>query len=110
MSHLRDLPPVSGAIIWARQLENQLNTYIQRVEDVLGKQWEMDIEGKKLKEDGDSFRRKLNTDQIFEKWIKDTESRTFEVRIILLLLDYFFIFVLIFYNFTLSLYARNKIS
>eukprot|EP01117_Protostelium_nocturnum_P006264 TRINITY_DN2259_c0_g1_i6.p1 TRINITY_DN2259_c0_g1~~TRINITY_DN2259_c0_g1_i6.p1 ORF type:complete len:4259 (-),score=1954.67 TRINITY_DN2259_c0_g1_i6:110-12886(-) len=79
MSQLRDLPPVSGAIIWARQLENQLNTYLQRVEDVLGKGWELDIEGRKLKEDGDSFRRKLNTDQIFEKWVKDTESRTFEV-------------------------------
>ncbi len=70
MSQLRDLPPVSGAIIWARQIERQLNTYLQRVEDVLGKGWELDIEGQKLKADGDSFRRKLNTDQIFEKWAK----------------------------------------
>jgi len=57
MSNLHDLPPVSGAIIWARQLERQLNTYLQRVEDVLGKGWELDIEGKKLKEDGESFRK-----------------------------------------------------
>ena len=64
MSQLRDLPPVTGAIIWAKQLERQLDTYLQRVEDVLGKGWELDIEGQKLKADGDSFRRKLNTDQV----------------------------------------------
>eukprot|EP01114_Cavostelium_apophysatum_P023031 TRINITY_DN854_c0_g1_i2.p1 TRINITY_DN854_c0_g1~~TRINITY_DN854_c0_g1_i2.p1 ORF type:complete len:4577 (-),score=1545.65 TRINITY_DN854_c0_g1_i2:38-13768(-) len=79
MSQLRDLPPVAGAIIWARQLERQLNEYLQRVEDVLGKGWELDVEGQKLKADGDNFRRKLNTDQIFEKWVMDTESRNFEV-------------------------------
>lgn len=65
MSQLRDLPPVSGAIIWAKQIERQLNMYLQRVEDVLGKGWELDIEGQKLKQDGDNFRRKLNTDQVF---------------------------------------------
>ena len=54
-----------GAIIWARQLERQLNTYLQRVEDVLGRGWELDVEGQKLKADGDNFRRKLNTDQAF---------------------------------------------
>jgi dynein heavy chain 1 len=79
MSQLRDLPPVTGAIIWARQLERQLDTYLQRVEDVLGKGWELDVEGQKLKQDGDSFRRKLNTEQIFDKWVKDVEARNLEV-------------------------------
>lgn len=37
MSHIWDLPPTSGSIIWARQVERQLNTYMKRVEDVLGK-------------------------------------------------------------------------
>lgn len=64
MSQLRDLPPVSGAIIWARQIERQLSTYMQRVEDVLGKSWESDAEGQKLKAEGDQFRQKLNTDQV----------------------------------------------
>jgi dynein heavy chain 1 len=64
MSQIRDLPPVSGAIIWARQLERQLNTYLQRVEDVLGKGWESDVEGQKLKADGENFRRELNTDPV----------------------------------------------
>lgn len=37
MSQMRDLPPIAGAIIWARQIERQLLTYMKRVEDVLGK-------------------------------------------------------------------------
>ena len=61
MSGLRDLPPVSGAIIWARQIERQLDLYMHRVEDVLGKGWEMHVEGQKLKAEGDNFRRKYVT-------------------------------------------------
>lgn len=53
-----------GAIIWARQIERQLSTYMQRVEDVLGKSWESDAEGQKLKAEGDQFRQKLNTEQV----------------------------------------------
>ena len=37
MSHVRDLPPVSGSIIWAKQIDRQLSAYMRRVEDVLGK-------------------------------------------------------------------------
>lgn len=33
---VRDLPPVSGSIIWARQIDRQLTAYLRRVEDVLG--------------------------------------------------------------------------
>lgn len=32
----RDLPPVAGSIIWAKQINHQLTTYLKRVEDVLG--------------------------------------------------------------------------
>ncbi|KAJ2820416.1 dynein heavy chain, partial [Coemansia erecta] len=41
MSQLRDVPPVSGAIIWIRQIERQLDMYMRRVEDVLGTGWEL---------------------------------------------------------------------
>jgi hypothetical protein len=41
MSQMHDLPPIAGAIIWARQIERQLLTYMKRVEDVLGKGWEL---------------------------------------------------------------------
>ncbi len=50
------------------QIERQLNAYMHRVEDVLGKGWENHVEGQKLKGDGDSFRLKLNTQELFEDW------------------------------------------
>lgn len=50
------------------QIEYQLNAYLRRVEDVLGKGWENHVEGQKLKADGDSFRMKLNTQELFEDW------------------------------------------
>ena len=42
---VRDLPPVSGSIIWANQIQNQLGTYLQRLEDVLGSGWQGNVEG-----------------------------------------------------------------
>lgn len=33
---LRDIPPVAGKILWARQIERQLRLLMQRMEDVLG--------------------------------------------------------------------------
>eukprot|EP00760_Papus_ankaliazontas_P026596 PhM_4_TR3054/c0_g1_i1/m.97841/K10413/DYNC1H; dynein heavy chain 1, cytosolic len=40
LTALRDVPPVSGFIMWVRQLERQLNKYLKRVDDVYGKGWE----------------------------------------------------------------------
>lgn len=71
VSKVRDLPEVSGAIIWARQIERKLTIYMKRVEDVLGQGWEVHADGKKLKEIGDAFAKKLNTQRIVEKWIED---------------------------------------
>lgn len=75
VSNVRDLPPVSGSIIWAKQIDRELGLYLRRVEDVLGKSWESHIEGQKLKADGDSFRAKLNTQPIFEDWAARVQSR-----------------------------------
>ncbi|XP_065362456.1 dynein heavy chain, cytoplasmic-like [Calliphora vicina] len=77
LSTVRDLPPVAGSIIWARQINNQLTMYLKRVEDVLGKGWESHIEGQKLKADGDSFRAKLNTDEVFQEWACKVQKRDF---------------------------------
>ena len=63
---MRDLPPVSGAIIWARQLERQLAAAMARVENVLGNGWELDADGARLAADAERFRSKLNADQMFE--------------------------------------------
>lgn len=79
MSQVRDLPPVSGSIIWARQIERQLNAYMRRVEDVLGKGWENHVEGQKLKSDGDSFKIKLNTQDLFEDWSRKVQQKNLGV-------------------------------
>ena len=62
------------------QIDRQLQTYLQRVEAVLGKGWENHVEGQKLKQDGDSFRQKLNTQQLFDDWKKKVEARQLVVQ------------------------------
>ena len=52
---------------------------MRRVEDVLGRGWEQHVEGQKLKADGDSFRMKLNTQEIFEDWSRKVQARNLGV-------------------------------
>ncbi|KAI8983292.1 dynein heavy chain [Trametes punicea] len=75
MSQMRDLPPISGAIIWARQIERQLQTYMKRVEDVLGKGWELYAEGQKLQSESSAFRKKLDVRPVFDAWLHDIARR-----------------------------------
>ncbi|KAF3767358.1 hypothetical protein M406DRAFT_89859 [Cryphonectria parasitica EP155] len=75
MAQLHDLPPVSGAIIWARQIERQLDGYMKKVEDVLGANWAIHTEGEKLKNEGDLFRKKLDTRPIYDAWLHDVQRK-----------------------------------
>ncbi|KAJ3507185.1 hypothetical protein NMY22_g17007 [Coprinellus aureogranulatus] len=79
MSQMRDLPPIAGAIIWARQIERQLVAYMKRVEDVLGKGWELYAEGQKLQAESQAFRKKLDTRGVFEAWLHDINRRNMGV-------------------------------
>jgi dynein heavy chain 1 len=79
MSQLRDVPPISGAIIWARQIDRQLSTYMRRVEDVLGKGWELYAEGQKLQSESTSFRRKLDTRPVYEAWLHEIQRRDLQI-------------------------------
>ncbi|PIA14754.1 hypothetical protein COEREDRAFT_46106 [Coemansia reversa NRRL 1564] len=79
MSQLRDIPPVSGAIIWIRQIERQLDMYMRRVEDVLGKGWELYAEGQRLQADSASFRRKLDTRPLYDAWFSEISRRDLTV-------------------------------
>jgi len=79
MSQLRDLPPIAGAIIWARQIEHQLVAYMKRVEDVLGKGWELYAEGQKLQSESTSFRKKLDTRPIYEAWLVEINRRDMHI-------------------------------
>ena len=56
------------------QIEHQLNALLHHVEDVLGKGWENHVEGQKLKNDGESFRMKLNTQELFEDWARKVRT------------------------------------
>ncbi|KAI0358856.1 dynein heavy chain protein 2 [Trametes cingulata] len=75
MSQMRDLPPISGAIIWARQIDRQLQTYMKRVEDVLGKGWELYAEGQKLQSESSAFRKKLDVRPVYDAWLHDINRR-----------------------------------
>ncbi|KKK21233.1 dynein heavy chain [Aspergillus ochraceoroseus] len=75
MAQLRDLPPVSGAIVWARQIERQLDGYMRKVEDVLGEDWHLHSEGQKLQSESNLFRKKLDTRPVFESWLHDVQRR-----------------------------------
>ena len=79
MAQLHDLPAVSGAIIWARQIERQLDAYMKKVEDVLGKDWTLHSEGQKLQAEGNNFRKKLDTWPIFQSWLHDVTTRKISV-------------------------------
>ncbi|OLY80070.1 Cytoplasmic dynein 1 heavy chain 1 [Smittium mucronatum] len=68
MTQLRDIPLVSGEIIWTKEIERQLDNYMKRVEDVLGKGWELYADGQRLKSDSESFRQKLNTKPLYDSW------------------------------------------
>ncbi|KZT09045.1 uncharacterized protein LAESUDRAFT_696464 [Laetiporus sulphureus 93-53] len=80
MSQMRDLPPISGAIIWARQIDRQLQAYMKRVEDVLGKGWELYAEGQKLQSESTAFRKKLDTRPVYEAWLHDINRRDMGVN------------------------------
>ncbi|KAJ2138918.1 dynein heavy chain, partial [Coemansia sp. RSA 788] len=79
MSQLRDVPPVSGAIIWIRQIERQLDMYMRRIEDVLGSGWELYAEGQRLRADSASFRRKLDTRPLYDAWFAEISRRDLTV-------------------------------
>ena len=75
MFQLRDLPPVSGSIIWVRQIEQQLNGYMEKVEAVLGEDWTLHADGEKLQSESNLFRKKLDTRHLYESWVHDVQNR-----------------------------------
>ncbi|KAH8593491.1 cytoplasmic dynein-like protein 1 heavy chain 1 [Bisporella sp. PMI_857] len=79
MAQLHDLPPVSGAIIWAQQIERQLDGYMKKVESVLGDDWALHSEGQKLQSESNLFRKKLDTRPIFEAWLHDVQRKQLSI-------------------------------
>ena len=52
---------------------------MRRVEDVLGKGWELYAEGQKLQSESASFRRKLDTRPIYEAWLHEITRRDLHI-------------------------------
>ena len=73
-SDLRDIPPISGRILWARQIENQLSVLLNRMENVLGAGWEDQKEGKELKEVCDELLNFLDVQSMFDAWTTSVSS------------------------------------
>ena len=90
-SDLHDIPPLSGRIIWARQIENQLVMLMKRLEDVIGIGWADHIEGKQLKEVCDELKRCFDTNVIYNEWLSQQlrvdNQRYNKVKDFLLLVD-----------------------
>lgn len=79
LSRQRDMPPAAGQILWAKQIERKLASNMKRVEDVLGKGWELYSEGSKLQTESNSFKRKLDTRPLFEAWRDETARKELKV-------------------------------
>ncbi|KAI9886106.1 MAG: Dynein heavy chain, cytoplasmic [Watsoniomyces obsoletus] len=75
MAQLRDIPPVSGAMIWVKQIERQLDGYLKKMENVLGDGWANHSEGEKLYGESQMFRKKLDSRPIFDAWLQDVNRR-----------------------------------
>ena len=76
---LRDIPPLSGRILWARQIENQLRVLLVRMENVLGPGWQDQTEGKKLKNVCDELLTFLDIDSMVANWISVVSSFVREI-------------------------------
>lgn len=76
MFKLRDIPAVSGSIIWIRQIERQLDTYMKRVEAVLGKGWQFYADGQKLHAESVAFRQNLTRHQFMKLGCRASQNAT----------------------------------
>ena len=71
VASLRDLPPLGGKILWARQMERRLHAQMARLSDVLGgdKAMERHPRGRALRTVADELLRHLDATPLFEEWL-----------------------------------------
>jgi dynein heavy chain 1, cytosolic len=75
LSRLRGIPPVAGKILWALQMERQVHSLMAKMENVLGKNWGQELEGRQLKKAGDELLAKLDAKAFFRKWVLEWERQ-----------------------------------
>lgn len=74
ISKLRGIPPIAGKILWAKQMERQVNALMERMGDVLGPNWGQQLEGRQLRKSGDELLAKLDAKSFFRAWISEWEK------------------------------------
>jgi dynein heavy chain 1, cytosolic len=74
ISRLRGIPPVAGKILWAKQMERQVNTLMERMGNVLGPNWGQQLEGRQLRKSGDELLAKLDARSFFRNWVMEWEK------------------------------------
>lgn len=73
LSRVRGIPPVAGKILWAKQIERQVNALMKRMGDVLGPNWGQHLEGRQLRRSGDELLSKLDAKAFFRAWVTEWE-------------------------------------
>ena len=74
ISRLRGIPPIAGKILWAKQMERQVNALMERMGNVLGPNWGQHLEGRQLRKSGDELLAKLDARSFFRAWITEWEK------------------------------------
>ena len=74
IARLRGIPQVSGKILWAKQMERQVNALMERMGDVLGPNWGQQLEGRQLRKSGDELLAKLDAKSFFRAWVAEWEK------------------------------------
>ncbi|KAL7555016.1 hypothetical protein ACHAWF_018608 [Thalassiosira exigua] len=72
-ARVRGVPPVSGKILWARQMERRVRALMRRMGDVLGKEWGQQLEGRRLRRSCDELLGKLDSRPYFRSWVDEWE-------------------------------------
>lgn len=74
ISRLRGIPPMAGKILWAKQMERQVHTLMERMGNVLGPNWGQLLEGRQLRKSGDELLAKLDARSFFRNWVMEWEK------------------------------------
>eukprot|EP00804_Cyclotella_cryptica_P026574 CCRYP_014010-RA/>CCRYP_014010-RA protein AED:0.03 eAED:0.03 QI:237/1/1/1/0.92/0.78/14/3696/3180 len=73
IASIRGIPPVSGKILWAKQMERQVHALMKRMSDVLGREWGQQLEGRQLRRSCDELLNKLDSRAYFRNWVSEWE-------------------------------------
>lgn len=87
LAALYDYPSIAFTLLWAKQVEAKLAFLMDRLELVLGKDWNLFAEGQKIYAEVTVFKKKLNTKPIFDDWLSFASERKIDGNILKLSKD-----------------------